>query len=79
MLDHNIENWTNSKLIGKWTWKFDKNTPRLMFYFNRILKFSFFLADRTGDKLEWKYDDYFTKVPKSDIFHLEILKLIRLK
>ena len=39
--DLNVENWDNTKLVGKWKWKFDSKGQILNLYFKRKLRSSF--------------------------------------
>jgi len=75
--DHNIEDWTASKRDGKWRWKYDDATQKLTLLFEKELKLLFKIVGNFEDRLVWKYED--TKhFPKEDIYHIRVLKLIRI-
>ena len=75
--DLNVENWVNSKLVGKWKYKFDSKNQVLNLYFNRKLNSSFRIESKKNDSIIWKFE-HNNKRTESKL-NLLILNLIRLK
>jgi len=75
--DLNVENWTNSKLVGKWKWEFDSNTQIINLFFKRKLHSSFKIVSRERDNTVWKFE-HRKKQTESKI-DLLILELVRIK
>ncbi|WP_157805282.1 hypothetical protein [Confluentibacter citreus] len=75
--DLNVENWSNSKLIGKWKWKFDSRNQVLNLYFKRKLYSAFRIESKKKDSIIWKFE-HNNKATESKL-NLLVLNLIRLK
>jgi len=67
--DLNVENWSVSKLVGNWKWKFDSKKQILNLFFNRKLHSSFGIDSKKKEKTIWNDSE----------FELLVLNLIRLK
>ncbi|MBL0183914.1 MAG: hypothetical protein IPP96_17155 [Chitinophagaceae bacterium] len=76
--DHNVKAWTVSNRLGKWKWKYDLDKQVLTLFYAGELESSFRLIESFQDKLVWKYEDL-SHSPKEDIYHLIVLKLVRIK
>ena len=75
--DLNVENWTNSKLDGKWKWKFDSKNQILNLFFNQKLHSSFRIESKEKDSIVWKFEH--EKKRTESKLDLSVLKLIRLE
>lgn len=78
IIDHDILSWSDTKRRGKWSWKYDDSKEKLSFYFDDKPVFSFLIIGSDNDQLIWEYEDFFTKKPVKDVYHIKILKLHRL-
>ena len=75
--DLNVENWTNSKLVGKWKWKLDTKNQIINLYFKRKLHSAFRIESKMKDSIIWKFE-HNNKRTESKL-NLLVLNLIRLK
>ena len=67
--DLNVENWSVSKLVGNWKWKFDSKKQILNLFFKRKLHLSFRIESKKKEKTVWNETE----------MELLVLNLIRLK
>jgi|TARA_R100000479_G_scaffold176508_1_gene131574 hypothetical protein len=51
--DLNVENWSVTKLVGKWKWKFDPEKQTLKLYFKRKLRLSFRVESIDKESIYW--------------------------
>jgi outer membrane usher protein FimD/PapC len=75
--DLNVENWTNTKFVGKWKWKFDSKKQILSLYFKRKLHSAFRIESKKKDNIIWEFE-YNNKKTESKL-NLLVLNLVRLK
>lgn len=75
--DLNVENWTNSKLVGKWKWRFDSKNQVLNLYLDRKLHSSFRIESKENDSIIWKFEHNDRRTESK--LDLLVLNLIRLK
>lgn len=75
--DHNVEAWTVSNRVGKWKWEYDLVNQVLNLFYAKESKFSFRIINSFQDSLIWKYHDQNTT--KEDVYHLIVLRLVRVK
>lgn len=64
-----VENWSYTKFVGKWKWKFDSKKQILNIYFKRKIHSSFRVESKKRERIIWN---------KSEIDLIDIY-LIRLK
>lgn len=67
--DLNVENWSVSKLVGNWKWKFDSKKQILNLFFKRKLHSSFRIKSKKKEKIIWNESE----------LELLVLNLIRVK
>ena len=67
--DLNVENWSVSKLVGNWKWKFDSKKQILNLLFERKIHSSFRIESKNKEKTIWNESE----------LELLVLNLIRLK
>lgn len=73
--DLHVKDWTVSKIVGKWKWKFDSKNQILNLHFNRKLRHSFRIDSQKKDSLICKSEN---NNKNESIVNLLILKLIRI-